>query len=260
MTTPTIVFNDGAAYENAMGVWSRIAGEDFLGWIAPASGLRWVDVGCGNGAFTELLMQRYAPAEVQGIDPSEGQLAFARTRPGAAGAVFQQGDAQALPFADDSFDAAAMALVLFFVPDPAKGIAEMKRVVKPGGAVAAYVWDMLGGGFPFHPMQQAMRAMGQVPPLPPSVGVSRMEALRDAWIAGGLREVETRRIEIQRRYASFDELWATTSRTGSITTSLALLSEPQVDELKERLRAALPAAADGSITYGAVANAVKGVV
>lgn len=260
MSQPAILFNDGAAYEKAMGVWSRVAGEDFLAWLAPASGLRWVDVGCGNGAFTELLMQRHAPAEVQGIDPSEGQLAFARTRPGAAGAVFGPGDAQALPFAEDRFDAATMALVLFFVPDPAKGIAEMRRVVRPGGAVAAYVWDMAGGGFPFHPMQQVLRAMGHVPALPPSAGISRMDALREAWTQGGLRDVETRRIEVRRRYPSFDELWATTSRTGSITTALAQMTEPQVDELKDRLRAALPAAPDGSITYGAVANAVKGVV
>ncbi len=260
MSQPAITFNDGSAYENAMGVWSRIAGEDFLAWLAPASGLRWADVGCGNGAFTELLMQRHAPAEVQGIDPSEGQLAFARTRPGAAGAVFRQGDAQALPFDDGCFDAATMALVLFFVPDPAKGIAEMKRVVRPGGTVAAYVWDMLGGGFPFHPMQQALRAMGHVPPLPPSVGVSRMDALRDAWIDGGLRDVETRRIEARRTYPSFDALWDTTSRTGSITSAVAQMSEVQVTALKDRLREALPAAPDGSITYGAVANAVKGVV
>lgn len=260
MSQHAITFNDGAAYEHAMGVWSRIAGEDFLSWLAPASGLRWVDVGCGNGAFTELLMQRHAPAEVQGIDPSEGQLAFARTRPGAAGAVFRQGDAQALPFADDSFDAATMALVLFFVPDPASGIAEMRRVVRRGGTVAAYLWDMPGGGFPFHPMQQAMRAMGHVPPLPPSADVSRMGALRDAWVGGGLREVETRRIAVQRTYGSFDELWATTSRTGSITTIIAQMTEPQRAELRERVREALPAAPDGSITYGAVANAVRGVV
>ena len=136
----------------------------------------------------------------------------------------------------------------------------MARVVKPGGLVAAYMWDMLGGGFPFHPMQQALRAMGHVPPLPPSVGVSRMDALRDAWIDGGLRDVETRRIEARRTYPSFDALWDTTSRTGSITSAVAQMSEVQVTALKDRLREALPAAPDGSITYGAVANAVKGVV
>ena len=78
-----IRFNDGAAYERMMGTWSRIAGAIFIDWLAPPSGLRWIDVGCGNGAFSELLVERCAPAEVQGIDPSEAQLAFARTRPAA---------------------------------------------------------------------------------------------------------------------------------------------------------------------------------
>src|SRR5215207_2105290 len=81
------------------------------------------------GAFTELLVERCSPAEVQGIDPSEEQLAFARTRPAARLAKFHQGDAMALPFADSSFDAAVMALVLVFVADPAKGVSEMVRVV-----------------------------------------------------------------------------------------------------------------------------------
>ena len=148
MAEQTIRFDDGAAYEQMMGIWSRSAGEIFLDWLAPPSGLRWIDVGCGNGAFTELLVERCAPAEVQGIDPSEGQLAFARTRPASRVAEFRQGDAMALPFPADRFDAAVMALVLVFVPDPAKGVAEMVRVVSPGGIVAAYMWDMLGAAFP----------------------------------------------------------------------------------------------------------------
>src|SRR5713101_1284646 len=98
MAEPQIRFDDGAAYERMMGVWSRLAGEIFLDWLAPRSGLRWIDVGCGNGAFTELIVERHAPAEVQGIDPSDGQLAYARTRPTTRIAQFQQGDATALPF------------------------------------------------------------------------------------------------------------------------------------------------------------------
>jgi len=146
MPEPQIRFDDGAAYERMMGAWSRLAGDIFIDWLAPRSGLRWIDVGCGTGAFSELLVERCAPVEVQGIDPSEAQLAFARTRPASRLAQFRQGDAMALPFADDSFDAAIMALVIFFVPEPAKGVAEMVRVVGPGGTVATYAWDMEGGG------------------------------------------------------------------------------------------------------------------
>src|SRR6202166_864090 len=127
MAEHQIRFEDGAGYERMMGVWTRFAGDIFIDWVAPSPGLRWIDVGCGNGAFTELLCSRCAPVEIQGIDPSEAQLAFARTRPGASAARFHQGNAMALPFPDNSFDAAAMALVIFFVPDPAKGGGEIAR-------------------------------------------------------------------------------------------------------------------------------------
>src|SRR5437764_1727403 len=98
-----------------MGVWSRFAGEVFLDWLMPRPGFRWIDIGCGSGAFSELLVERCAPSEVQGIDPSEAQLAFARTRPAARLAQFRQGDAMALPFPADSFEAAVMEWGIFFV-------------------------------------------------------------------------------------------------------------------------------------------------
>lgn len=147
MSEPAIQFNDGAAYERMMGTWSRLVGDVFLDWLKPAPGLKWIDIGCGNGAFTEQIVDRCAPSEVLGVDPSEGQLAFARQRPAARLAKFQQGGAESLPVANRSFDVATMALVIFFVPNPAKGVAEMVRVVKPGGLIAAYAWDMFGGGF-----------------------------------------------------------------------------------------------------------------
>ena len=156
MTEPQIRFEDGADYERMMGTWSRLAGHIFLDWLAPKPGLAWGDVGCGNGAFTELLVERCAPAAIEGIDPSEAQLAFARQRPASRLAKFHQGDAMALPFADRSFDAAVMALVIFFVPEPARGVAEMVRVTRPGGSVSAYAWDVLGGGLPYEPIQVEM--------------------------------------------------------------------------------------------------------
>src|SRR5437016_14243467 len=93
MAEQQIRFVDGAAYERMMGTWSRLAGEIFIDWLAPRSGLRWIDVGCGNGAFTQLIVDRCWPAEVQGIDPSEAQLAFARARPAARVAQFGPGEA-----------------------------------------------------------------------------------------------------------------------------------------------------------------------
>ena len=255
-----IRYDDGAGYERYMGSWSRLAGEVFLDWLAPRPGLRWIDIGCGNGAFTELLVQRCAPAEVQGIDPSEAQLAFARARPGAGGAAFHQGDAMVLPFPQDRFDTAVMALVIFFVPDPAKGVAEMVRVVCPGGTVTTYAWDMLGGGFPLEPIQAEMRAMGLKPVLPPSSGASRMEALRSLWTGAGLEAVETREITVQRRFANFDEFWTTCLLAASLRPMVAAMASGDVERLKTRVHERLPADAAGRITYSARANATKGRV
>ena len=258
MTQQPIRFDDGAAYERGMGGWSRLAGDVFLDWLAPAPGLNWVDVGCGNGAFTELLMQRCAPAGAQGIDPSEGQLSFARTRPGARGAVFQQGDAMALPFPDNSFDAATMALVIFFVPDPDKGVAEMVRVVRPGGLIAAYAWDIQGGGFPWEPVLAEIRAWGKTPAMPPSVGAADLAALRKRWQDGGLQQVETRTITVQRSFADFEEFWAA-AIGGSVRPFLDALPAEDAARFKEGVRARLPAPdAAGRITYSARANAVRG--
>ncbi len=260
MVEQQIRYDDGAAYERYMGGWSRLAGETFLNWLAPPPGLRWIDVGCGTGAFTELLVEGCAPAEVQGIDPSQAQLDFARARPAARRAAFRQGDATALPFAEASFDAAVMALVIFFVPDPAKGVAEMARVVCPGGTVAAYAWDMLGGGFPLEPIQAEMRAMGLTPVLPPSAGASRMEVLRNLWTGAGLDAVDTREITVQRTFADFDDFWKTSLLGASIRPMVAAMAPDDVERLKTRVQARLPADAAGRITYGARANAVKGRV
>jgi ubiquinone/menaquinone biosynthesis C-methylase UbiE len=260
MAEQQIRFNDGAAYERMMGIWSRLAGEIFLDWLAPSSGLRWIDIGCGNGAFTELLVERCAPAEVQGIDPSEGQLAFARTRPAARVAEFRQGDAMTLPFSEHRFDAAVMALVIFFVPDPAKGVAEMVRVVCPGGTVAAYAWDMLGGGFPLEPIRAEIRAMGIALLMPPSAAASRIDALRNLWTNAGLDAVETREIKVQRTFADFDDFWVTGLLGSSVGPTVAAMASGDVELLKTRVRARLPADAAGRITYGARANAVKGRV
>jgi SAM-dependent methyltransferase len=260
MSGQQIRFEDGAAYDLGMGRWSLVAGGIFLDWLAPDVGLRWLDVGCGSGAFTELLAQRCAPTETQGVDPSEAQLAFARTRPGVHGATFQRGDAMALPFPDDRFDAAVMALVIFFVPDPAKGVAEMARVIRPGGTVAAYAWDMQSGGFPFAPIQAEMRALGVMPPLPPSVDASRKDVLLELWTNAGLEAIETREIVPRRTFADFDEYWAASTITGSMRPTLAGMAPGDVEQLKARVRERLTADAQGRIIHEARANAIKGRV
>jgi SAM-dependent methyltransferase len=260
MAEPKIRFDDGAAYEQMMGAWSKLAGDIFLDWIAPRPGLRWVDVGCGNGAFTELIVNKYAPAEIQGVDPSEGQLAYAHTRPSVREAHFRLGDAMALPFPDNNFDAAVMALVIFFVPDPAKGVAEMVRVVSRGGTVAAYAWDIAGGGFPLQPIQTELQAMGIPPVRPPSSDASKIDALQGLWIDAGLCDVETRKIEVQRSFTDFDDFWRVSTLGSSIGPTVASMTPEDLAQLKLRLRARLPSDDAGRITYGAWANAIKGRV
>jgi SAM-dependent methyltransferase len=258
MTSGQITFDDGAAYERYMGRWSQLAGETFLDWLAPRPGLRWLDVGCGNGVFTEMVVERCAPAAVEGVDPSEGQLAYARARPAARLAQFRIGDAMALPYPDDAFDVAVMPLVIFFVPDPARGVAEMARVVGPGGMVTAYGWDMHGGGFPYHALQAEIRAMGVAVPKAPSTDASRLEVLRELWTGAGLEAIETREIAVRRTFADFDDYWTTILGGPSVSKLLAAMPEVDIKRLQARMRGLLPTDAAGSITCEARANAVQG--
>lgn len=258
MAEPAIRFEDGAAYEQMMGVWSRLAGEVFLDWLAPSKALRWIDVGCGGGAFSELLVERCAPAGIEGVDPSEGQLAFARARLAASVAQFHQGDAMALPFPAESFDAAVMALVLVFVPEPAKGVAEMRRVVKPGGMVAAYMWDMTGGGFPLEPLLAAMRREGHAHPRPPQLEASGDDMMWDLWQKAGLEAVEMRAITVERSFAGFDEWWMIAMKSPSLGPAIAAMAPQDVATLKRHVRESLAAEGTGPITCSARANAIKG--
>ena len=164
----------------------------------------------------------------------------------------------AQPFPDDTFDVAVMPLVIFFVSDPAKGVAEMVRVVGPGGTIATYAWDMLGGGFPLEPILVEMRAMGLTPLRPPQADASRMEALRDLWTGAGVEAVETREIAVQRTFADFDDFWTTNLKSSSVGPTVAALSPGDAEMLKTRVGARLPADAGGRITCGARANAIKG--
>ena len=261
MTEHDELFSDGAAYERMMGRWSRVAGKSFLDWIELPSRLRCLDVGCGNGAFTEVLIARCAPAFVVGLDPSKQQIAHARQRLGAKAAEFRVGDAQALPFADRSYDAALMALVIAFLPNPARAVAEMARVVRPGGWIATYMWDIAGGGVPVHPLYEALKSIGATPGIQPNPEASRREALQEFWEKAGLQAVETRVIRIPVVFPNFGDFWdSTTVPVGPQGKAIAVLLPDAREKRRARLREQLPIAADGRIAYEAFANAVKGRV
>jgi len=256
-----IRFNDGAAYDRYMGVWSQLVGTSFLDWLAPPSGLRWLDVGCGTGAFTAMIAEQCAPAMIHGIDPSEAQLERARTHLPPTLARFERGDAMALPFPDDSMDAAVMPLVIFFVPDPPVGVAEMARVVRPGGIVAAYAWDVTGGGFPYSAVQEGLRAMELEVPREPSPDASRIDRMQELWTGAGLDKVETREITVRRSFAGFEDYWDTIVGGPSAGRQLRALSCEDRARFQLRLRERLGVAgAHAPFTVSARANAVRGQV
>ena len=261
MREPDKLFTDGAAYERLMGRWSRVVARTFLGWLNAPNNLTWLDVGCGNGAFTEELIARCAPAAVTAIDPSDDQLAYARTRPGVGVADFRVGDAQNLAFADNSFDVATMALVISFLPDPGRAVTEMARAVRPGGWVAAYMWDVPGGGVPVHPIYLAMESMGMKTGRPPNAAASDRQAMEGYWKTAGLKSIETRVIRMPTVYSDFDDFWeSNVVPIGPQGKIIAGLSPSARKELRTRLRDHLIVSSDGRVVYESFANSVKGRV
>ena len=242
-----------------MGAWSRLAGEIFLDWLAPPPGLRWIDIGCGSGAFTQLLIERCAPAEVQGIDPSEAQLSFARARSVGRMVQFHRGDASALPFGEDNFDAAVMALVIFFVPDPTKAIAEMARVVLQRHSRQLRLgydgWRTSTGTDAYR-----IAGLGVYCARPPRSDVSDAELLRRLWMNAGLDAVEVREITVQRTFVDFDDFQTISIMAATVSQTIAAMAPEDAGSLKTRMRARIAADAAGRITHGARANAITGRV
>jgi len=258
MSVPTIRFDDGADYERMMGRWSGLIGRAFIDWLSPPPGFRWIDIGCGNGAFTQLLAERCAPMSVDGVDPSDGQLAFARERLGADVATFRQGDAMALPFADGSFDAAVMALVVFFIPEPAKGVVEMARVVRPGGLAAAYIWDLVNGGGPAEIIINQLKGMGLTAPRAPRAEASTPEGLHTLWTQAGFNRIEAHVVRARRIFDDFEDYWSTTTAAPNLAPMMATMAAADVTQLKSRVRAEIPVEASGRVSIEARANAIVG--
>jgi SAM-dependent methyltransferase len=257
-STAGFVFDDGAAYELLMGRWSALVAEPFLDWLALPEGLEWLDDGCGNGSFTQVLVSRQHPLKVVGVDPAPAQLEFARKRAGTARVEFVEGDARSLPLSNASVDVAVMALVLFFLPDPPQGLQELVRVVRPGGTIAAYHWDMASGGLPLKPILDAVRAEGYMYQEPPSAWAASLEASEGMWRGAGLVDVQTRQIEVHRNFDSFDGFWLTAYGSSRLRDLFTSLSPVALQRLRERVRHELGINHGGPLVTKARANAVKG--
>jgi len=251
-------FTDGAAYELFLGRWTRAAGAVFLEWVAPPGRARWLDIGCGTGVFTELVLDTCSPATVIAVDPSEAQIKHARSKPVARRADFRVADAQDLPFPDGAFDIVASALVINFIPDRPRAIAEMRRIGRRGGVVAGYVWDFAGGRAPNSPIRDGLSRIGAESPTVAGREDSRLEALSALFTKGGLKDVATRAIDVTTSFPDFDEFWRTQTPAYSPTGKvMAALSESDRGKMRESVRASLPAGPDGSVSYSARAHAIK---
>jgi len=253
----------GAAYNPYVGRWSRLVAREFLAWLAVPQGAHWLDVGCGTGALSQTILDVASPREITGIDPSEEYITFARQQVQDSRVRFRLGDAQALPEDSASYDAVVAGLVLNFVPQPSHAVAEMQRVVRVGGTVAAYVWDYAG-------QMQLMRYFWDAAvALDPAASnldegqrfpICQPELLLQLFRAEGLREVEGRLIDIPTFFRDFDDFWSPfLGGQGPAPGYTMSLSEERRIALRERIRARLPIAADGSIHLIARSWAIRGV-
>ncbi len=251
-------FTDSAAYERFMGRWSRAVAPAFLEWVAPPMGACWLEVGCGTGIFTEVLLESCAPAAVFAVDPAQPQIEHARSRPIAQQAHFQVADAQTLPFADAAFDVVASALVINFIPDRPRALSEMRRVGRAGGTVAGYVWDFAEELSPSWPMRLGLRNFGAEVPEPPGSRDSSPEALRSLFEQIGFENIATRSFEVTLPYSGFEDFWQAQTPSYSPTTKIiAAMTTSERTRLMETVRRTLPTRPDGGIEYRARANAIK---
>jgi len=253
-----ISFNDGAAYERFIGRWGRAAGAVFLDWVAPPVGARWLDVGCGTGLFTELILDTRSPARVFAVDQAEAQIHHAGRKPAAQRANFRVADAQALPFPDSTFDVVASALVINFIPNRPRALSEMRRVARAGGIVAGYVWDFTAELSPSGPFRLGMRQIVPDVPALPGTEDSGLGALRSLFERAGLEEIATRSIDVTVTFPGFEDFWLAQTPSYSPTTKMiAAMTKNDRVRLIEAVRAGLPIHPDGRIEYSARANAIK---
>jgi SAM-dependent methyltransferase len=252
----------GDAYEAYMGRWSRPMARQFIAWLDPKPGAHWLEAGCGTGALTSTLCDLGAPASVVACDPSAPFIEHARSHIHDPRASFVVAGAEALPGRDSGFDAVVSGLALNFMPDPERAVASMRERLRPGGVVAAYVWDYAEGmEFLRHFWEEAVAADPGAAALDesgrfPLCGSTALEAL---FQAAGLGEVQVAPLEIRTEFAGFDDYWTPLLRgTGPAPGYIASLDPPAREVLRERLRARLPEASDGRIRLRARAWAVRG--
>lgn len=194
-----------AAYARFMGRFSEPLAGPFTQWAGVTAGHRALDVGCGPGALTARLVAALGERSVAAIDPSESFVAACLER--FPGLDVRRGAAESLPFADDAFDVALAQLVVHFMTDPVRGLAQMARVTRPGGVVAACVWDHHGDRGPLSGFWQAVHELDPDAPGESLLPGTREGELGELLDAAGLRHVETDALTVRIHCRDFDDWW-----------------------------------------------------
>jgi SAM-dependent methyltransferase len=229
------------AYDRFMGRYSTLIAPQFAEFAEVAAAQRVLDVGCGPGALTEELVRRVGETAVTAVDPAELFVAAARSRHPAVDV--RRASAEDLPFDDGLFDAALAQLVVHFMADPIAGLREMRRVTRPGGVVAASVWDHAGDRTPLTVFWQAARELD-----PDALDESDLPGAREGHLAellaqAGLTSLEETTVTAAVDYASFEEWWEPfTLGVGPAGAYAKGLAESERDELRARCRGLLPSA------------------
>lgn len=258
------MFAASAGYERFMGRWSRLLAPELVAFAGVKDGDRVLDVGAGTGSLGSTVEARMPSSRIIGIDPSQGFIAYAQKNARSDRAHYEVGDAQAMKFKDASFDNTLALLVMNFVPDHNKAIAEMRRVTRAQGVVSACVWDYNEG-------MQSLRffwdeAVALDPAIEPKderhMKLSRQGQLADLWKKAGLVNVQEKPLVIDQAYSSFDDYWGPfTKGAGPGGAYVVSLPEDRRHQLETHLRKrVLGNRDDGTFVLKARAWCVRGEV
>jgi len=235
-----VSFDVGAdAYSRFMGRYSETLAVEFAALIDVAAGGRSIDVGCGPGAMTAELVRLLGSTALSAVDPSEPFVAAVRARFPVVDV--RRAAAEHLPFEDDSFDLAVAQLVVHFMTDPVAGLSEMARVTRPGGRIAACVWDHAGGAGPLSVFWRAVTEVGPGANDESGLAGAREGHLAELFVRAGLQKVESATLTVRSEFTTFTEWWEPfTLGVGPAGAYVAQLDGPRREELRARCAELLP--------------------
>jgi len=255
-------WHGGNTYEDFMGRWSRMLGREFVQWLAPDPGLNWLDVGCGTGALVDAILASAEPASVIGCDPAQPLVDYAGRHTQDERASFVLAGAGSLPSHPQGYDVVSSLLALNFMPDPVAALAEMRSLLRPGGCVAACVWDYAGQmQFLRHFWDVAVECDPECAKLDEGVRfpICQPQPLAQAFREGGLHEVAFEALEIPTHFASFADYWdPMLAGTGPASAYVASLDEAARMRFRSRLQERVDPSGRGPIELIARAWVARG--